>query len=119
MMGRDVMSRDDSDPVRSPKQFDTFDTFYVYYLSEHRHPMCRAMHYLGSALVLVTFILIIFLRGWQFLVFLPLIGYGFAWLGHALFEHNKPATFSYPMYSFMGDWRMFYQFIRRLVDRLF
>ncbi|CAE7887251.1 unnamed protein product [Symbiodinium sp. KB8] len=37
----------------------------------------------------------------------PLCGYFFAWLGHFGFEHNKPATFIYPTYSLMSDFRMF------------
>ena len=34
-------------------------------------------------------------------------GYGFAWIGHFFFEHNRPATFRHPLYSFVGDWMMF------------
>jgi len=41
------------------------------------------------------------------LFLLPVIGYGFAWAGHFLFEKNKPATFIYPVYSLLGDWLMF------------
>ena len=33
-------------------------------------------------------------------------GYTFAWIGHFFFEKNKPATFKYPLYSFIGDWVM-------------
>ena len=42
---------------------------------------------------------------------LPVIGYGFAWVGHFFFEHNRPATFTYPFYSFAGDWVMLFQFL--------
>lgn len=43
----------------------------------------------------------------MYLWFIPIIGYGFAWVGHFFYEHNKPATFQYPLYSLMGDWVMF------------
>jgi len=33
-------------------------------------------------------------------------GYAFAWVGHFFFEHNRPATFTHPLWSFMGDWVM-------------
>ncbi|WP_217909899.1 DUF962 domain-containing protein [Pseudenhygromyxa sp. WMMC2535] len=32
--------------------------------------------------------------------------YAFAWIGHFKLEHNKPATFTYPMWSLLGDFRM-------------
>ena len=46
-------------------------------------------------------------RSWLVLMLLPLVGYGFAWVGHFFFEHNKPATFEYPFYSLVGDFVMF------------
>jgi hypothetical protein len=46
--------------------------------------------------------------------FVPLLlGYSFAWIGHFYFEHNKPATFIYPTYSLMGDFRMMYDAIKQ------
>ena len=41
------------------------------------------------------------------LLFAPLAGYGFAWVGHFGIEKNRPATFKYPVYSFLGDWVMY------------
>ena len=38
-----------------------------------------------------------------------LIAYGFAWVGHFYFEHNKPATFIYPLYSLIGDFKLWYE----------
>ena len=43
----------------------------------------------------------------RWLVAAPIAGYGFAWIGHFFFEHNRPATFCHPLYSLAGDWVMF------------
>jgi hypothetical protein len=39
------------------------------------------------------------------------VGYAFAWIGHFFFEKNKPATFTYPVWSLMGDFRMFFEIV--------
>ncbi|OUX36881.1 MAG: hypothetical protein CBE33_04380 [Candidatus Pelagibacter sp. TMED273] len=88
------------------KKFNSFKEFYPFYLSEHKNSICRLLHFIGSFLVILTFILSI-LYDKKFLLFAPIFGYGFAWIGHFYFEKNKPATFKYPIYSFMGDWMMF------------
>lgn len=91
--------------------FNSFSEFYPYYLGEHRHPVCRALHYTGSSLVVMVLLLAVLLQQWQWLWSLPIIGYGFAWLGHLLFEHNRPATFKYPLYSLAADWVMLKDFL--------
>lgn len=87
--------------------FRSFREFYPYYLAEHQNQTCRRLHVTGSALVLVIVAIALFTASWMLLWLLPVIGYGFAWVGHFFFEHNKPATFKYPLYSLMGDWVMF------------
>lgn len=90
------------------RQFADFREFYPYYLSEHRNRTCRRLHFIGSSLVLGVLAAVLqgaLAFGW--LLALPLIGYGFAWIGHFGFEKNRPATFRHPWYSFLGDWRMF------------
>lgn len=89
------------------ERFNSFAEFYPYYLQEHRHPTCRRLHYAGSLLVLMVLGYTLFSGQWLWLLSLPVIGYGFAWVGHFAFEHNRPATFKYPLYSLMGDWVMF------------
>ena len=89
------------------KQYNSFSEFYPFYLSEHSDINCRRLHFVGSALVLVVLVAAIAMQRWWWLLLLPVIGYGFAWAGHFVFEKNRPATFQYPMYSFMGDWVMF------------
>jgi hypothetical protein len=91
--------------------FRSFAEFYPYYLSEHRNPVCRALHYTGSTLVIAVLVYALFTQQWLWLWLLPLIGYGFAWVGHFVFEHNKPATFQYPFYSLAADWVMLKDFL--------
>ena len=92
-------------------RFSSFAEFYPYYLSEHAHPVCRGLHYVGSTLALV--ILAYALAVGKFFLIMGAIvsGYAFAWVGHFFFEHNKPATFQYPLWSFMGDWVMLKDFL--------
>ncbi len=65
------------------------------------------LHFIGSWLVLGVIALAVFMASWSLLWFIPLVGYGFAWVGHFFFEKNRPATFKHPLYSLMGDWVMF------------
>ena len=88
------------------REFNSFAEFYPFYLSEHSNDTSRRLHYCGSLLVLVLLVwAVVSANGWLLLA-LPVAGYGFAWVGHFFFEKNRPATFKYPLYSFMGDWVM-------------
>ncbi|MEH6564919.1 MAG: DUF962 domain-containing protein [Halopseudomonas sp.] len=87
-------------------RFNSFSEFYPYYLSEHQDDSCRRLHYIGSSLVLLIIACALLSQSWWWLLAVPLAGYGFAWVGHFFFEHNKPATFTYPFYSLAGDWVM-------------
>ena len=89
------------------KRYANFREFYPHYLAEHNDPRCRRLHFVGSLLVLLTILFAIAAREWLALLLVPFLGYGFAWIGHFFFEHNRPATFSYPLYSLLGDWVMF------------
>lgn len=91
----------------SEKRFQSFREFYPYYLSEHRNRTCRRLHFIGTTLVLCCITAAIGSWNAWWLLGMPFAGYGFAWLGHFLFEHNRPATFKYPAYSLLGDWAMY------------
>jgi hypothetical protein len=90
-------------------RFQSFKDFYPFYLSQHSDKVCRRLHVLGSLMVLALLAWVLVSRQWIDLFALPFMGYGFAWVGHYGFEKNKPATFSHPVYSFMGDWVMLWQ----------
>ncbi len=90
-------------------EFRSFRECYPYYLGEHRHPVCRRLHLLGSTLVLAVVLVAILTADWRWLLLAPVVGYGFAWIGHFVFEKNRPATFRHPLYSLLGDWVMYWQ----------
>ena len=91
--------------------FRSFSEFYPYYLSEHKDPVCRRLHYIGSTLVLTILVTLAVTGLWGYWWLMLVAGYGFAWVGHFKFEHNKPATFKYPFYSLAADWVMYKDFL--------
>lgn len=92
--------------------FATFRDFYPFYLGEHADMRCRRLHFAGSLIVLAAIALAITTGAWAWLWLAPVGGYGFAWIGHFVFEKNRPATFRHPLYSLMGDWVMFWDILR-------
>ena len=93
----------------SGDRFQSFSEFYPYYIHEHSNRTCRRIHIVGSGLVLVLLATAVVTRNAWWLLAMPFVGYGFAWVGHFVFEKNRPATFKYPLWSLMGDWRMFFE----------
>lgn len=93
------------------KKYKSFKKFYPFYLSEHSHPLNRLLHVLGTLGAIIWLVLFMRTFIWWYLAIALLNGYAFAWIGHFLIEKNRPATFQYPLYSFMGDWVMFFEII--------
>ena len=88
------------------KRYATFGEFYPFYLSEHSNRTCRRLHFAGTTIGLICLIAAL-LTGRLLYILIGLVaGYLFAWIGHFFFERNRPATFTYPLYSFVGDWVM-------------
>ena len=88
-------------------RYNNFQEFYPFYLSQHANKACRRLHFVGSIIILAIIGFALINKNYSLLLFIPLVGYGFAWVGHFVFEKNRPATFKYPLYSLMGDWVMF------------
>lgn len=84
----------------------SFSEFWPYYAGEHRNPLNRGLHYIGTTCALLLLGYIITTRCWGLLLLGLVIGYGPAWVGHFFVENNKPASFKYPLWSFMGDLKM-------------
>jgi len=90
----------------SSAKFNSFKEFYPFYLSEHSKKSTKIFHASGSTLVILLLVYCLVTSDWMKLYLAPVFGYGFAWFSHFFFEKNKPATFTYPLYSFLGDWVM-------------
>ncbi len=97
--------------MSSTERFQSFREFYPFYLAEHKNPVCRSLHYVGSILALAISIFAVVTANYLYILGAPLLGYALAWTGHFFFEHNKPATFQYPVWSLMGDWVMLKDFL--------
>ena len=92
-------------------RFASFREFYPAYLAEHSERSTRRLHFLGTLLVIVVVAVAIGTGNLRWLLLAPVLGYGLAWIGHFVFEKNQPASFKQPLYSFMGDWKMFWQIL--------
>lgn len=92
-------------------EFKTFKDFYPFYLTEHSNIISRRLHFIGTSGVIALILLFFFTGSFGLLALLPVIGYGFAWAGHMIFEKNRPATFKHPFYSLAGDFVMFFQIL--------
>ena len=96
----------------SETRFRSFEEFYPFYLSEHGNRTSRRLHFVGTSIALVLIVAALATRSWWLLALAVLQGYAFAWVGHFFFERNRPATFRYPGFSFMGDWRLWWDIVR-------
>jgi hypothetical protein len=84
----------------------SFEEFWPFYVSQHLDPVNRRLHFVGTALVLACLAGGLVATPVLFAA-MPVAGYGLAWIGHFAFEKNRPATFTYPLWSLRGDFRMF------------
>ncbi|KAJ3104704.1 hypothetical protein HDU97_008980 [Phlyctochytrium planicorne] len=93
------------------KRIQSFKEFYPFYLGEHRNVTNRRLHIVGTTFVVMTLLRAIYKRSGSTLAMIPIFGYGMAWIGHFAFEKNRPATFKYPLWSLMGDFRMWFEVV--------
>ena len=88
------------------RQYNSFAEFWPHYVTEHSQPTTRLLHLIGTALAITTLIYFVVSGRWWLFPLALIPGYGAAWISHFFIEKNKPATFQYPLWSFMGDYKM-------------
>ena len=94
--------------MENTKRYQNYKDFFPFYLREHSRKSTRALHYFGTIGYQALFWTLIFSQNFILLPLILLAGYGPAWIGHFFYEKNKPATFSYPLWSLRGDHHMVY-----------
>ncbi len=94
----------------------SYREFWPFYLGEHSRPGTRALHLFGTLLALALLALGAIMGDWRLLAAAILSGYAFAWIGHAFIEHNRPATFRHPLWSFISDFRMLGLWLARRLE---
>ena len=97
--------------MNSEEHINSFADFYPFYLSEHASRVSRRLHFTGTSIALSLVIVALITQAWWLVLIALVQGYAFAWVGHYFFEHNKPATFRYPLYSLIGDWRLWWEMV--------
>ena len=100
-----------------PKEHSSFESFWPFYLQEHSKSATRNFHYVGTTLVVAIGIFAIATTNWWLMIAMPLCGYFFAWLSHWKIEKNRPATFTYPLWSLGSDFKMLFHFLTGTMGR--
>lgn len=98
------------------ERYTSFEAFWPFYLQEHSKRATRTWHFVGSSIALSILIGAIVTGRWGMLALAPIAGYGFAWYSHFFIEKNRPATFTYPLWSLAADWKMWALMLTGRID---
>lgn len=105
--------------MENTTRYQNYKDFFPFYLREHSKKSTRLLHYFGTLGYQVLFWSLLVTQNYIFLPLIFLMGYGPAWVGHFFYEKNKPATFTYPLWSLRGDHHMVFLLLTgRLKKRL-
>jgi hypothetical protein len=98
------------------QRYTTLDEFWPYYISQHRKPLTRTLHFIGNTNLFFWLLLALVRRSPRLLMFAVVSSYALAWIGHFGVEKNKPATFDYPILSAFADMRMYWHMLNGTAD---
>ena len=95
---------------------DTYTEFWDFYVREHSKPATRLLHFVGTLLGLLLLSYFVATGRWYLFLIFPLVGYAFAWFAHFVIEKNKPASFRFPFWSFISDFKMMWYMATGRID---
>jgi hypothetical protein len=87
-------------------RFRSFQEFWPFYLGQHSKPLTRRLHFTGTDIAVAAVLYAVWAHDARYLLLALVAAYGLAWIGHYFIERNRPATFTYPLWSFAADWKM-------------
>jgi hypothetical protein len=87
-------------------EMKTFAEFWPFYVREHSRAGTRSLHAAGTITGTALLVGLLATGHWRWLPLAFVPGYAAAWVGHFFIEHNRPATFKHPLWSFVGDYKM-------------
>lgn len=91
---------------KDENRITNYAEFWDFYVGEHSQPLTRYFHFVGTTLSMVCLVWLIWRGTWFYFPLCLVIGYAFAWFSHFFIEKNQPATFKYPVWSFISDYVM-------------
>lgn len=92
-------------------RINNYSEFWFFYLQEHANPTNRVLHFIGTTFVFIFLIAALVTQNYTLIWLCPVAGYAFAWVGHFMIEHNRPASFKQPLFSLLSDFKMYFYFI--------
>lgn len=84
----------------------TFTDFWPYYVLAHRQPATRIFHSIGTLTGWALIVAAIIYGNWRLVLAAVVLPYALAWFSHFFVEHNRPATFGHPLWSWLADQKM-------------
>jgi hypothetical protein len=103
--------------AQSRRSIQSYRVFWAHYLREHAKPETRAVHFVGTAVATSCIVLLAVTGQLWFAAGALIGGYGPAWVGHFFIEKNRPATFTYPLWSLASDYRMAWMWLTGRLER--
>ena len=87
-------------------QPQNFSDFWPYYVLAHRQPTTRIFHSIGTLTGWALVVAAIHYGNWWLILAAIVLPYALAWFSHFFVEHNRPATFGHPLWSWLADQKM-------------